>query len=218
MLRACVLVLRDSWELYLPLWNLHIINSFQAIIGMVPCEALYGRRCRSLVHYDEVGEKRVLGPKIIERTVEVIDKIRTRIKAVKIRQKSYADTMRKDLEFEVGERVFLKVALIKDVLRFDKKGKLQPRYIKPFEILDRVVNVTYRLTLPLELSVVHYVFLISMIRKYRYDPDHMVNYQSLKVQKDLSYKELLIKILDRKVCLNGHLHVWHHLDNSLQAL
>ncbi|XP_022880529.1 uncharacterized protein LOC111397781 [Olea europaea var. sylvestris] len=111
-----------------------------------------------------------------------------RIKAVQDRQKSYADTRRKDFEFEVEKKVFLNVAPIKGVLRFGKKGKLRPRYIGSFEILDRVGNVGYRLALQPELSAIHNVFHKSMIIKYMNDHDHVVNYQSLEVQKDLSYE------------------------------
>ena len=88
---------------------------------------------------------------------------------------------------------------MKGVLRFGKKGKLRPQYIGPFEILDRVKNVAYRLALLPELLAVHNVFHISMIKKYVHDPNHVVSYQTLEVQKDLSYKELPIKILDQKV-------------------
>lgn len=199
MLRACVLDLGGSWESYIPLIEFAYNNNFQATIGMAPYEALYGRRCRSPVHWDEVGEKRVLGPEIIEKTVEAIDKIRASIKAAHDRQKSYADTRRKDLEFNVGEKVFLKVAPMKGVFRFGKKGKLRPRYIGPFEILDRVGNVAYRLALPPGLSAVHNVFHVSMIKKYVHDPNRVVNYQFVEVQKDLSYEEVPIRILDRKV-------------------
>lgn len=196
MLRTCVLDLGGNWESYLPLVEFAYNNSFQATIRIAPYEALYGRRCRSPVHWDEVGEKRVLGPKIVGRTVEVIDKISARIKAAQDRQKSYANTRRKDLEFQVGDKVFLKVAPMKGVPRFGKKCKLRPRYIGPFEILDRVENVAYRLALPPELSAMHNVFHISMIKKYVHDPNHVVSYQTLEVQKDLPYEELPIKILD----------------------
>lgn len=148
-----------------------------------------------------------MGPEIIERTVETVDKIHTRIKATQDKQKSYVDTKRKDLEFQVRDKVFLKVALIKGVLmfdkkgvlRFDKKGKLRPHYIGPFEILDRVGNVASRLALPPELAAIYNVFHISMIKKYVHDLDHVVNFQSLEVQKDSTYEESSIKIPYRRV-------------------
>ncbi|XP_022867791.1 uncharacterized protein LOC111387467 [Olea europaea var. sylvestris] len=130
--------------------------------------------------------------------VQVIDKIRDRIKSAQDRQKSYADQRRKSIEFEVGEKVFLKVAPIKGVLRFGKKGKLRPRFIDPFEILDRIENVAYRLALPPRLSVVHNVFHVSMLRKYVHDLEHVISYDSLEVQKDLTYEETPLEIVERK--------------------
>ncbi|KAK6131144.1 hypothetical protein DH2020_035112 [Rehmannia glutinosa] len=137
---------------------------------MAPYEALYGRKCRSPANWDEVGERRIFGPEIIERTVGVIAKIRDRIKAAQDRQKSYADRRRKDLQFEVNDKVFLKVAPLKGVVRFGKKGKLRPRYIGPFEIL-----------------------------KYIADPSHIINHEELDVSNNLAYEESPVAILGKKV-------------------
>ena len=87
------------------------------------------------------------------------------------RQKSYADERRKDLEFDVGDMVFLKVAPMKGVLRFEKKGKLSPHFVGPFEILERIGPIAYRLALPPSLFAVHDVFHVSMLRRYVADPD-----------------------------------------------
>ena len=106
MLRACVLDMEGHWERSLPLVEFAYNNSYQATIQMAPFEALYGRRCRSPLYWDEVGEKKVLGPKIVEQTVEVVKKIRERIQVARDRQKSYADKRRKDLQFNVGDKVF----------------------------------------------------------------------------------------------------------------
>ena len=127
----------ENWERLLPLVEFAYNNSFQSTIGMAPYEALYGRKCRSPVYWDEVGERKILGPEMIEETVGVVEKIREKIKIAQDRQKSYADKRRKDLEFSKGEKVFLKVAPMKGVIRFGKRGKLRPRYVGPFEILDR---------------------------------------------------------------------------------
>ncbi|KAK6151020.1 hypothetical protein DH2020_015952 [Rehmannia glutinosa] len=115
------------------------------------------------------------------------------------RQKSYADKRRKDLEFEAGDKVFLKVAHLKGVVRFGKKGKLRPRYIGPFEILDRIGNVAYRLALPPEHASVHNVFHISMLRKYISDPSHIINHEELDVSNNLAYEESLVATLGNKV-------------------
>uniref|UniRef100_A0A2N9IIP1 Integrase catalytic domain-containing protein n=1 Tax=Fagus sylvatica TaxID=28930 RepID=A0A2N9IIP1_FAGSY len=109
MLRACVLNFQGSWEEHLPLIEFAYNNSFHASIGMAPYEALYGRKCRSPVCWDEVGESRLVGPEIIQITSEKIRLIRERIQTAQSRQKSYADRRRRDLEFIVGDHVFLKV-------------------------------------------------------------------------------------------------------------
>ena len=99
----------------------------------------------------------------------------------------------------VGERVLLRVSPMNGVMRFGKKGKLSPRFIGPFEILDRVGEVAYRLALPPSLSVVHPVFHVSMLRKYRGDPSHVLDFSTVQLDKDLSYEEEPVAILDRQV-------------------
>jgi hypothetical protein len=103
------------------------------------------------------------------------------------------------LEFAEGDKVFLRVAPMKGVVRFGKKGKLNPRYIGLFEILERVGPVAYRLALPLELANIHDVFHVSMLRKYISDPSHVIRYELLQLQGDMAYEEVLIKLLDHKV-------------------
>ncbi|XP_038885770.1 uncharacterized protein LOC120076062 [Benincasa hispida] len=115
------------------------------------------------------------------------------------RQESYADVRRKDLEFEVGGKVFLKVAPMKGVLRFGKRGKLNLRFIGPFEILERVGPVAYRLALPPSLSAVHKVFHVSMLRKHVADSSHVVDYEPLHLNENLSYEEEPIRILAKEV-------------------
>ncbi|XP_022862076.1 uncharacterized protein LOC111382363 [Olea europaea var. sylvestris] len=158
--------LGDKWEKHLPLVEFAYNNSFQATIDVIPYEALYGRRCHSPICWDEVDEKRILGPELIKNTVEAIDRIRMRIKISQDRQKSYADKRRKELGFEVGEKVG---------------------------------NVAYHLALPPELSAMHDVFHISMLRKYIHDPSHVVNAQSLGVWSDMTYEEVPIRVIERKV-------------------
>ncbi|XP_038882343.1 uncharacterized protein LOC120073598 [Benincasa hispida] len=115
------------------------------------------------------------------------------------RQKSYADVRCKDLEFEVGGKMFLKVALMKGVLRFGRRDKLNPRFIEPFEILERVGTVAYWLALPPSLSIVHNVFHVFMLRKYVADSSHVVDYEPFHLNENLSYEEEPIQILAREV-------------------
>ena len=102
---------------------------------MAPYEALYGHKCRSLVGWFEVGDHPLLGPDMVQDAVRKVGLVRDRMRAAQSRQKSYADNRRRELEFGVGDHVFLKISPSKGVMRFGKRGKLSPRYIGPFEIL-----------------------------------------------------------------------------------
>ncbi|KAL0540204.1 hypothetical protein IC582_024437 [Cucumis melo] len=199
MLRACALEFPGSWDSHLHLMEFAYNNSYQATIGMAPFEALYGRCCRSPVCWGEVGEQRLMGPELVQSTNEAIQKIRSRMHTAQSRQKSYADVRRKDLEFEVGDKVFLKVAPMRGVVRFERRGKLSPRFVGPFEILERIGPVAYRLALPPSLSTVHDVFHVSMLRKYVPDPSHVVDYEPLEIDENLSYVEQPVEVLAREV-------------------
>ena len=125
--------------------------------------------------------------------------IKKRLKTVASRQKSYADPKHKDVEFQVGDYVFLKVSPMKGVMRFGNKGKLAPRYIGPFEIVERIGMVAYRLALPPNMSQVHPVFHVSMLRKYISDPSHVLQPQSVELNEDLTFEEELVAIVDFQV-------------------
>ncbi|KAL0553952.1 hypothetical protein IC582_007856 [Cucumis melo] len=199
MLRACVLEFSGSWDSHLHLMEFAYNNSYQATIGLAPFEALYGKCCRSPVCWGEVREQRMLGPELVQTTNAAIQKIRARMLTAQSRQKSYADVRRKNLKFEVGDMVFLKVAPMKGVLRFVKKGKLSPRFVGPFEILELIGPVAYRLALPPSFSAVHDVFHVSMLRRYVADPTHVVDFEPLQVSENLSYEEQPVEILAREV-------------------
>ncbi|GJZ47015.1 putative reverse transcriptase domain-containing protein [Tanacetum coccineum] len=115
------------------------------------------------------------------------------------RQKSYADKRRKPLEFEVGDRVLLKVSPWKGVVRFGKKGKLAPRYVGPFEIVERVGPVAYRLKLPQELSCVHDTFHVSNLKKCLAEPDVQVPLDEIEIDENLRFVEEPIEIVERDV-------------------
>ncbi|XP_071939145.1 uncharacterized protein [Coffea arabica] len=176
--------------------------SYQASIQMAPYEALYGRRCRSPIHWDEVGERKVMDPTAIPWIVEAQEKvklIRERLQATQSRQKSYADTRRKDLEFEVGDKAFLRVKPLKSGVVSKKGKKLKPRYIRLFKILKRVGNVAYQLKLPASMAKVHDVFHVSMLRKYHPDPSHVLQLEGIEVDETLTYEEGPVQVLDREV-------------------
>ena len=186
MLRACTLDFGGRWDTHLPLVEFAYNNSYQATIGMPPYEALYGRKCRSPLHWDEVGEKAVVGPELVLQSVEGVQKIRQRMKAAQDRYKSYADKRRRPLEFVVGDHVFLKVSPVKSVVRFGVKGKLNPRYIGPYEVLERIGPVAYRLALPPSLAGVHDVFHVSQLRKCLSNADAVIDTRQPEVRPNLT--------------------------------
>nr|GFA92374.1 putative reverse transcriptase domain-containing protein [Tanacetum cinerariifolium] len=127
-------------------------NSYHASIKATPFEAFYGRKCRSPICWTKVGEAQILGPELIQEITEQIIQIKQRMQAAHDRQKSYADLKRKPMEFQVEDKVMLKISPWKRVVRFGKRGKLNPRYVGPFKVLERVGDVAYKLNLQEELS------------------------------------------------------------------
>ncbi|KAL2252896.1 UNVERIFIED_CONTAM: Transposon Ty3-I Gag-Pol polyprotein [Sesamum indicum] len=145
MMRACVIKFRGNWDDHLPLIEFAYNNSFHSSIGMAPYEALYGRKCRSRICWDIEGLRQLEGPELVQETVDKIKTVKKCLKAAQDREKSYVDKHRREMEYEVGEKVFLKVSPWRGILRFGKQGKLSPRYIGPYEILERVGPLAYRL-------------------------------------------------------------------------
>ena len=193
MLRACVLDHKGSWEEHFPLVEFAYNNSYQASIRMVPYEALYGRPCRSPLGWIEVEESSITGPDLIRDTLEKVSLIGQRLLMAQSRQKSYADVRRRPIEFEVGDHVFLR-----GVVKFGKRGKLLPRFIGSFKILERIDVVAYRLALPPSMTGVHEVFHVSMLRKYTPDPAHVVDWGHIEVDTDGTFEEGPVCILDSR--------------------
>ena len=137
-----------------------------------------------------------MGPNLVRDTSENVELIRKRLLKAQSRQKSYIDGRRRPLEFEVGDHVFLKVMPKRGVVKFGKRGKLSSRFIGSFEVLERIGTVAYQLVLPPNLSSVHVVFHVYMLRKYSPDPTHMVDYGELVVDTDGIFEEGLVRIMD----------------------
>ncbi|GKC20824.1 putative reverse transcriptase domain-containing protein [Tanacetum coccineum] len=163
MLRACVIDFGSGWDKHLPLAEFSYNNSYHASIKVAPFEALYKRKCRSL----------------------------NQLLAARSRQKSYADVRCKPLEFEVGDKVMLKVSPWKGVDRFGKRGKLSPGYIGPFKILSRVGPVAYKLELPRELQGIHNTFHVSNLKKCLSDEDLIIPLDEIRIDENcISSKNL----------------------------
>ena len=174
-------------------------NNFQSNIVMAPYEALYGRKCRTPLCWTELSEKKVIGPNLIQETEETVKMIKERMKVATDRHKSYADMKRKDIRYEIDEKVFLKVSPWKKVMRFGENGKLSPRFFGPYEVIEKVGPVAYRLALPPDLEKIHNVFHVSMLRRYRLDPSHVVSSETIKLRPDLTYEKEPVEILAREV-------------------
>ncbi|KAK9077950.1 hypothetical protein SSX86_002007 [Deinandra increscens subsp. villosa] len=199
MLRACVIDYGGSWSSFLPLIEFSYNNSYHSSIGMAPFEALYGRKCRSPICWSEVGESQITGPELIQETTDKISQIRNHLLAARSRQKSYADKRRRPLEFEEGDLVLLKVSPWKGVFRFGKKGKLAPRFVGPFKILEKVGKMAYVLDLPPELANVHPTFHVSNLRKCLADENLQVPLEDIRIDESLHFVERPVEIMDREV-------------------
>ncbi|GKF68860.1 putative reverse transcriptase domain-containing protein, partial [Tanacetum coccineum] len=156
MLRACVIDFGKGWEIHLPLVEFSYNNSYHDSIKAAPFEALYGRKCRSPVYWAEVGDR------------------------------SYANIRRKPLEFQVRDRVMLKLSPRKGVIRFEKRGKLNPQYIRPFKILERISLVAYKLELPKELNNVHNTLHVSNLKKCLSEESLVIPMKELQLDDKLN--------------------------------
>ncbi|GKF13621.1 putative reverse transcriptase domain-containing protein [Tanacetum coccineum] len=175
---------------HLPLVEFSYNNSYYTSIRYAPFEALYG---------SEIGEGSLIGPKLVQETIDKVVVIKEKLKAARDRQKSYANNRRKPLEFEVGDHVMLKVSPWKGVVHFRKKGKLAPRYVRAFEILERIGPVAYRLRLSRKLSGVHDTFHVSNLEKCLADASLHVPLDEIKVDKTLRFIEEPVEIMDREI-------------------
>ncbi|GKA19536.1 hypothetical protein Tco_0699451 [Tanacetum coccineum] len=176
MLRACVMDFGKGWDRHLPLVEFSYNNSYHTSIKAAPFEALYGRKCRSPICFAEVGDAQLTGPEIVHETTEKIIQIKKRIQAARDRQKSYADRRRKPLEFEVGDKVMLKVSPWKGVIRFGKRGKLNPQ----------------------QLSRVHSTFHVSNLKKCFVDEPLAIPLEDIQIDDNLHFIEEPVEIMDRE--------------------
>jgi hypothetical protein len=198
MLRACIIHYGTSWDKCLALAEFSNNNSYQASLQMAPFEALYGRRCRTPLSWSETGERKIFGPDLVIEAEDKVKVIQANLKTAQSRQKSYVDKRRKPLQFQVGDFVYLRVSPTKGVQRFGIKGKLAPRYVGPFEILNVCGPVAYKIDLPSQLATFHNVFHVSQLKKCVKVPTEIVETYAIEIEPDLPYIEQLVRILDTK--------------------
>jgi hypothetical protein len=196
VLRACALQHVSSWNRSLPYAEFSYNNSYQASLKMSPFEALYGRKGRTPLYWDQTGGRQLFGPELIQEVEEQVCIIRENLRVAQTRQKSYADNRRRPLEFKEGDHVYLKVSPLYGMRRFKVKGKLSPRFIGPSRVFRRVGEMAYQLVLPDNLSDIHNVFHVSQLKKCLRVPEEPLPMEELSVQGDLTYMEYRIKILD----------------------
>ncbi|GJS85801.1 putative reverse transcriptase domain-containing protein [Tanacetum coccineum] len=199
MLRACVINFGKGCVNHLPLVKFSYNNSYHASIKAAPFEALYGRKCHSPVCWTKVGEAQILSPELIQETTERIVQIKLRMQAARDRQKSYADLKRKPMEFQVGDKVMLKVSPWKGVVCFGKWGKLNPKYVGPFKVLGKVGEVAYKLELLEELCRVHNTFHVSNLKKCYADEPLAVPLDGLHFDDKLQFVEEPVEIVVHEV-------------------
>ncbi|GJZ91711.1 putative reverse transcriptase domain-containing protein [Tanacetum coccineum] len=174
-------------------------GSYQLSIRCAPFKALYGRKCRSPVLWAEIGGSSLIGPELVQETTDKVVLVKEKPKAARYRQKSYVNFRSNPLEFEVGDRVLLRVSPWKGVMCFGKKGKLALRYVGPFKILERIGLIAYRLRLPEELNSVHDTFHVSNLKKCLADASLHVSLDEIKVDKTLCFVEEPVEIMDREI-------------------
>ncbi|GKE83525.1 putative reverse transcriptase domain-containing protein [Tanacetum coccineum] len=199
MLRACAIDFGKGWVNHLPLVEFSYNNSYHASIKAAPFKALYGRKCRSPICWAEVGEVQLTGPEIVHETTEKIIQIKQRMQAARDRQKSYADLKHKPMEFQVGDKVMLKVLPWKGLVRFGKRGKLNPKFVGPFKVLEKVRSVAYKLELPEELSRVYNTSHVSNLKKCYADESLVIPLDGLHFDDKLHFVEEPVEIMNCEV-------------------
>jgi len=188
-----------SWVECLPWIEFTYNNSFHSSIEMAPFEALYGQRCRTPLCWYELGESALLGLEVVQETTEKVKMIQEKMKVFQSRLKIYYDKRRKDIKFQVGDHVFLRVNPVTDVGRALKCRKLTPRFVGPFEIVEKVGVVAYQIALPPSLSNLHDVFHVSQLWKYVYDASHVIQVDNLEAMDNLAVETWPVTIEDREV-------------------
>jgi hypothetical protein len=197
-LRTCVMENLGSWEKNLSWAEFSYNNSYQDSLKMVPFEVLYGHQYHTPLNWIKPGEKMIFGPDLAEAADTTISHIQDNLRGAKSCQESYANKRCQPLEFAIGDHVYLKVSPMKGMKRFGMKGKLAPRYIGPFVILEKCGNVAYKLELPPSLVGVHDIFHVSQLKKCLKAPVDVVLPDVAPLEADLTYPEHPVKILDQQ--------------------
>jgi hypothetical protein len=196
----CASVLNDGpkWDKHLPLVEFSYNNSYQESIKMSPFEALYGRPCHTPLSWYESSERVIFGSDMVTEAKEKVKQIRANILPTQSHQKSYTDKIRRPLEFKVGDHVYLRVSPMKGVRHFSIKGKLAPRYIGPYPIIEKYGPTSYQVELSSKLLRVHNVFYVSQLKRCLKPLANVVIEDTIPLEPDLTYKAYPTRILDQQ--------------------
>eukprot|EP00253_Pinus_taeda_P011330 PITA_11330 len=197
MLRAYVMLKPGQWEEYLHLVEFSYNNGYHTSTQLSPFEVLYGRKCHTPSSWGGPEDKLSLGPEMLKDMEDMVKRVRANLKAAQDRQKSFADRKRRFTEYKVGDHVFVRIQTRRSTLQWSGCAKLAPRYFGRFQNLARVGPVAYQLALPSHIRI-HNVFHVSVLKKYVYDPKHVIRWQDVRVEPE---GEVLVKpqsILDRR--------------------
>jgi hypothetical protein len=196
MLRSCALQYGRSWDKSLSYAEFSYNNSYQESLKMAPFEMLYGRRFRILLFWSEIGERKIFEPDILQEAEKQVRVVSKNMRIVQLRQKSYANHSRRELSFDVGDFLYLKVSPMRGLHHFKVQGKLTLRFIGPFKITEKIGEVAYQLELPPQLSDMHNVFHVSQLKKCLRVPEEQIPMEDLDAKEDLSYQEYPVMILE----------------------
>lgn len=178
-------------------------NGYHSSIGMSPYQALYGRPCHTPLSWDRIEDRVCIGSEMLWDMEEQVACIREHLLAAQDRQKKYVNAHQVDRQFSIGDRVFLRVHPRKSLIHYGKSSKLAPRFVGPFEILERIGPVAYHLALPPSLSHVHDVFHVSVLRLYHHDISHVLDWNALQVEDGQLSMEPVRILQHREMSLRG---------------
>eukprot|EP00253_Pinus_taeda_P019091 PITA_19091 len=164
---------------------------------MSPFEVLYGKKCRTPSRWSGPEERLMLGPNMLKEMEEMVKKVQSNLKAAQDRKKNFANWERRFKEYQVGDHVYVRIRARRSALQWSGYAKMAPRFCGPFQVLARIGPVAYQLALPSHLRV-HNVFHVSVLKKYVYDPKHVILWQDIQVEPEGEILVEPLNILDRR--------------------
>eukprot|EP00253_Pinus_taeda_P007492 PITA_07492 len=197
MLRSYVMHQPARWEEYLHRVEFAYNNGYYASLQMSPFEVLYGRKCRTPSSWGGLEDKLMLGPEMLKEMEEMVKRVRANLKVAQDRQNRFVDWKRNFKEYQVGEHVYVRIWAKKTTLQWSGCTKLAPCFCGPFQILARIGPVAYQLALPSHIRV-HNFFHVLVLKKYVYDPKHIISWQDIQVEPEGEFLVEPVSILDRR--------------------